>query len=129
MAINNQPSSNATAGVIFSQQPDLMSFNQFVGQCYLDYSTMVTATRASGSGILQGTTTQQAQGGDAVFTDLSHNVAGTITITFSAPGKPSVTSDPIVVSPGAASVLAFTTQPGSAASGFPFGIQPVVNSE
>src|SRR5262249_11412309 len=115
LAINNQPSPTVTAGVMFSQQPDILAYDQFGVQCYLDYSTMVTATRLAGSGALQGTTTQQAQGGDAVFTDLSHNVAGTITIGFSAPGIPSVTSGPIVVSPGTASRLAFTTQPGSAA--------------
>src|SRR5207249_3679649 len=91
MGLNNQPSPTATAGVVFSQQPDVLTYDQFGVQCYQDYSTMVTATRASGSGTLQGTTTQQALGGDAVFADLSHNVANTITITFSASGMASVT--------------------------------------
>src|ERR1051326_3637009 len=100
MAINNQPSPTATAGVIFSQQPDILTFDQFGVQCYLDYSTMVSATRLAGSGTPQGTTPQQAQGGDAIFTDLSHNVATTISILFTAPGMTSVTSAPIVISPG-----------------------------
>src|SRR5439155_27413 len=40
-----------------------------------------------------------------------------------------VTSDPIVVGPGTANRLVFTTQPGSASAGYPFGIQPVVKSQ
>src|SRR5439155_14005174 len=37
-------------------------------------------------------------------------------------------SDPIVVSPGTANRLVFTTQPGQAASGLAFGIQPVLTT-
>jgi len=39
-----------------------------------------------------------------------------------------VTSDPIVVGPGIANRLVFTTQPGSATAGAPFGVQPVIKS-
>ena len=128
LAMNIQPSPTATAGVIFSQQPDLFTYDQFGIENYLDYSTIVTASRASGSGTLQGTTSEQALGGEATFSDLSINSVGTITILFTAPGLTSVTSDPITVGPGIANTLAFTTQPGSAASGVPFGIQPVIKS-
>src|SRR6266404_2328693 len=128
-AINIQPSPTATAGLIFSQQPDLFTYDQFGIQCYMDYSTIVAASLASGSGALQGTTSEQALGGEATFSDLSINAVGTITILFTAPGLTSVTSDPISVGPGIANKLAFITQPGSAASSVPFGTQPVIKSQ
>src|SRR6266446_6295827 len=129
LGINIQPSPTATAGVVFAQQPDLSTYDQFGVYCYQDYATMVTATRLSGSGTLQGTTTEQTIGGEISFADLSHNIANTITISFTAPGLTSVTSDSIVVGPGQANRLTFATQPGSAASGVPFGVQPVIKSQ
>src|SRR6266436_960230 len=44
--------------------------------------------------------------GVAVFTNLSHNVATTITIDFNGGGFATVTSDPIVVGPAAAASFA-----------------------
>src|SRR5438876_8342095 len=129
LGMNIQPSPTATAGVVFAQQPDLLTYDQFGVYCYQDYATMVTAALLSGSGTLHGTTTEQAIGGEATFTDLSYNIANTITLLFSSPGLTSVTSAPIVVGPGQANRLAFTTQPGSAASGAPFGVQPVIKSQ
>src|SRR5882724_5483410 len=129
LGMNIQPSPTATAGVIFSQQPDLFTYDQFGIENYLDYSTIVTASRASGSGTLQGTTSEQSLGGEATFSDLSINTVGTITILFTAPGLTSLTSDPINVGPGIANTLAFTAQPGSAASGVPFGVQPIIKSK
>src|SRR5882672_7054032 len=99
LGINIQPSPTATAGVVFSQQPHLFTYDQFGVQGYLDYSTFVTASGPSGSGILQGTNSEQALGGETSFADLSHNIANTITILFTAPGLTSVTSDPVVVGP------------------------------
>src|SRR5438445_450248 len=65
----------------------------------------------------------------ASYTNLSHNVTGDITIQFTATNLVSVTSSPITVGPGPANRLVFTTQPGSASAGYPFGIQPVVKSQ
>src|SRR6185369_13676329 len=48
---------------------------------------------------------------------------------FSAPGLTSVISDPIVVGPAPADRLVFTTQPGSASAGVPFGIQSVLKTQ
>jgi len=94
LGINIQPSPTATAGVVFAQQPDLLTYDQFGVWCYQDYATIVTGSRLSGSGALQGTTSEQTIGGDTSYTDLSHNVANTITILFTAPGLTSVTSGP-----------------------------------
>src|SRR6266404_7641518 len=41
LVMNIQPSPAATAGVIFAQQPDLITYDQFGVYCYQDYATMV----------------------------------------------------------------------------------------
>src|SRR5207302_1011617 len=87
------------------------------------------ASRNAGSGTLQGTTSATAANGLVSFTNLSHNVATTITILFNGSSLVSTTSTSIAISPAAASTLAFTTQPGSATAGSVFGIQPVVKSQ
>src|SRR5262249_14847702 len=119
----------AQAGVVFSPQPQVKVVDQFGTLRDTDSSTVVTATRLGGSGTLQGTLTRTATFGVASYTNLSHNVTGQITIQFTATGLASVTSSPILVGPGPATKLVFTTQPGSASAGFPFGIQPVVKSQ
>src|SRR5215471_12698446 len=81
-----QPSMTATAGVVFATQPDVDTFDQFGNQCYADNSTVITASRAAGTGTLQGTTVQSVIAGDLPYSDLSFNVVGTITIQFTAPG-------------------------------------------
>src|SRR6266446_1533428 len=99
LSIITQPSPSATAGVIFSPQPEVDTYDQFGNWCSQDYSTVIVATRADGTGTLQGSTTQTALGGDVTYPDLSFNVANTNTIVFSASGLTSVTSDQIVVGP------------------------------
>src|SRR5262249_42805047 len=123
-----QPSPSATAGVIFNPQPVLQVLDQFGNPRDIDGTTVVTASRASGSGTLQGATNVTAEFGIVNFADLSHNVIGTITVQFSGTNLTTLTSDPIVVGPGIANRLVFTTQPGSAVSGAPFGVQPVIKS-
>ena len=103
--------------------------DQFGNLRNLDNTTVVTAARAAGSGTLQGTLTRTAVFGVASYTNLSMNVAGTITIQFTATNLTSVTSAPIVVDPAPADRLVFTTQPGSASAGVPFGIQPVLKTQ
>src|SRR6185369_16048328 len=61
----------------------------------------VSASRSSGTGTLQGTTNLTAAGGIVAFTNLSHNVATTININFSASGLVGATSSNVVVSPAA----------------------------
>src|SRR5262249_30852043 len=93
-----------------------------------DNSTVVTAARSAGSGVLQGTTSMTAVNGVVTYTNLSHNVANTITILFSSGTLPNVTSGTIAVSPATAIALAFATQPGNATAGSIFGTQPLVQS-
>src|SRR5580765_1836295 len=128
LVMHTQPPTTAMAGVPFSTQPKVKVLDQFSTLRDTDSSTVVTAARLGGSGTLQGTLTRTAVFGVASYTNLSHNVTGPITIQFTATGLASVTSSPIVVGPGPANQLVFTTQPGSASAGFPFGIQPVLKS-
>src|SRR5439155_7435545 len=118
LAIQTQPSATATAGVVFAQQPVVLVQDQFgnlrnTTNGISDNSTVVSASRSSGtgSGLLQGATNVTAVDGISVFANLSHNVASTITLLFNAGGLASATSTSITVSPAAATILAFATQP------------------
>src|SRR5206468_3737424 len=93
-----------------------------------DNATVVNATRSAGSGTLQGTTTRTAVDGIVTYTNLSHNIATNITLLFSSAGLTPVTSTTIAVSPAAACLLTFATQPANAMAGSIFGVQPVVQS-
>ncbi len=129
LAIETQPGANTTAGVPFSPQPAIGVVDQFGNVLTLDNTRVVTAARAGGTGTLQGSLTAKCINGVATYTNLSMNVAGTITVLFTATNLTSVTSAPVVVGPAPADRLAFATQPGSASAGVPFGIQPVIKTQ
>src|SRR5439155_7680538 len=121
LAMQTQPSSTATAGVVFAQQPVVQVRDQFgtvrsAANGVTD-STVLTAARNAGSGTLQGTLTATAVNGVATFTNLSHNVANDITLAFISSGLTGTNSGTISVSPAAADHLVFATQPGSSTYG------------
>src|SRR5206468_1300897 len=133
LAIQTQPSATATAGVAFTQQPVLQVLDQFgnvrsVANGVSD-STVVTASRGTGSGTLQGTTSRTAVNGVVTFTNLAHNVANSITLTFGGSGLASTNSSAIAVSPAAADRLVFATQPGSTTYGSVLSAAPVVKTQ
>ena len=69
-------------------------------------------------GTLSGTTTETAVAGVATFTDLSISAPGAgYTLTAGAPGAVAATSVAFAIMAAPASQLAFTVQPGSAATG------------
>jgi hypothetical protein len=131
LVINTQPSSTATAGVAFATQPVVYVEDQYGNLETTDNTTQVTASLFSGSGPLDGTTTVTVSGGIATFTNLADNTAETISLHFtSVPALTDATSDSIVVSPAAASMLVVGTQPSLlATAGVPFSTQPVVYIE
>ncbi|MGZ5545361.1 MAG: beta strand repeat-containing protein, partial [Limisphaerales bacterium] len=129
LSIQQQPATNATAGVDFAQQPIVRIEDSFGNLISDDNSTVVTVARNAGTGPLQGTLNIPVSSGLATFTNLSHNVAGNITVLFTSGALTSVTSDSIVVSPAVADHLVFVTQPGSATAGAAFGTQPSLISE
>src|SRR5207247_5283605 len=84
-----------------------------------DNGRVITAARGAGTGTLQGTVTATTVNGIATFANLSHNVATTITLNFTASGLSGATSGNIVVSPAAFAKLQLlmpgeTAAPGSA---------------
>ncbi|PYI81453.1 MAG: hypothetical protein DME26_19955, partial [Verrucomicrobia bacterium] len=128
LVIQKQPSATATAGAAFADQPEIRIEDSFGNLIANDNTTIVTASRNAGSGILQGTLTATAINGIASFANLSHKVATTITIDFTSGTLTKATSNPVLVSPTAADHVAFATQPGSAVAGAVFGNQPVLKS-
>lgn len=128
LVIQTQPSPINSAGAPFAQQPVVQIQDQFGNLRSADNGTVVTASRnaGSGSGALQGVLTATASGGLATFTNLSHNVAGSISIDFSSGSLAGATSTSIGLSPAAIARLAFATQLGSAIVGSIFGVQPVL---
>src|SRR5213075_2447140 len=128
LVIQTQPSSTATAGVAFAQQPVIRIEDAAGNLLTANNTNVVTATRSSGSGTLQGTTSRTAVNGLVTFADLAHNVATNITITFSSGTLTNATSTAIAVSPGAASQLAFATQPANGTYGSTLATQPVLRS-
>ena len=71
-----QPSTTATAGQAFAIQPLIDEEDQFGNLETGDDNTTVTASVASGTGSLAGTTTITVSGGVAAFTNLAEDTAG-----------------------------------------------------
>jgi len=114
--------------VYFKSATALQVLDQFGNLRQLDGLTVVTASRASGSGTLQGTLTNTADFGIVSYTDSRTMSSARSRFCSTSPALTSVTSDPIVVGPGIANRLGVHTQPGSATAGAPFGVQPVIKS-
>jgi len=117
LEIGTQPSTTATAGVPFSQQPVVWVEDRGGNRLTGDNSTVVTAVRLAGNGTLQGGVTVTALKGVVTFANLSHNVANTITIRFTSG---SLISDPttgILVNAASAARLVFLQQPTGVAAG------------
>src|SRR4030095_10836976 len=101
LTLQAQPSSTATAGAPFAQQPVIRIEDAYGNLRASDNSTVVTVSRSAGSGTLQGTLTATAVNGVVSFANLSHNLANTISLNFTASGLTGATSSSIVVSPAA----------------------------
>lgn len=128
------PANSALAGANFSPQPVIQVRDQFgnlrnSANGSADNSTVVTASLASGTSSLQGTTNVTASNGAATFNNLSYRKAEAISVRFSSGSLTGLVTGTITISPAAASRLVFTTQPGSTTYGLPLGTQPVVASQ
>ena len=128
LVIHIQPSATATAGQPFPTQPVIYEEDQFGNLETSDNSTVVTVTLNSGAGPLQGTTSVTVSGGVATFTNLADDLVETITLKFTSGSLTPAISNPIVITPGAATQLVVVTPPpGSVAAGDVFGL--VVHAE
>src|SRR5262249_38761702 len=117
LVILTQPSSTATAGMPFGQQPAIAIQDAYGNLRSSDNTTVVTVARNAGSGTLQGTLSCTAVNGVAMFANLSHNVANTINLTFSSSGLTNATSANILVSPAAFAQLQLLVPGETAAAG------------
>lgn len=91
----------------------------------------ITMSTGTSGAVLLGTVSVNAVAGVATFTDLAIDLAGTgYTLTFTSGMLTPADSAPfdVVAAPGPATQLIVTTQPGNAAPGVAFGIQPVVEA-
>src|SRR5262249_57827289 len=82
LTMQTQPSSTATAGVVFAQQPQVRVEDAFGNLRSSDNSTVVTAARSAGTGALQGATKATAFGGAVPVYNLSYNVDTILTSPF-----------------------------------------------
>jgi hypothetical protein len=128
LVIHTQPSSNATAGRAFVNQPVVYLVDQNGNLETGDNRTVVIVSLASGTGPLPAKTlSATVVGGIATFTNLADNTAETITLKFTAGNLTAGPSNPIVVNPAAPFRLKIQTQPSRAATaGQPFATQPVI---
>jgi hypothetical protein len=91
--------------------------------------TMAIGTNP-GSGTLGGTTTVNAVSGVATFSTLTINKTGTgYTLAASSSPLTGATSGTFNITPGTATQLIFTTQPGGGTGGTAFAQQPVITIE
>lgn len=127
--VTQMPVSSGESGVPFTTQP-VVAILDANGNIVSNATTPVTATVASGSGTLTGTTTVNAVNGVATFTNLAIAGAGSTTISFSAgallPAGSSPTTSPALVTVQVPRQLGISTQPGGATSGQPLAPQPIV---
>jgi hypothetical protein len=85
LAIATQPSTNASIGVPFAQQPVIQIQDQYNNVRSND-AALVRAARSAGVGNLLGTTNITSVGGIAAFTNLAHSTNSNITIQFTSTG-------------------------------------------
>jgi hypothetical protein len=126
MAFAQQPSS-VLQGATITPEVQVQAFD--INSQPLANAT-ISLSLGNGTGTLTGTLTRSTDvGGIAHFNDLSVNQPGPKTLTATAAGgsaPPTNSSSFMVV--GSVMALAFTTQPGSAVAGVPFGQQPVLQT-
>ncbi|MBY0490953.1 MAG: Ig-like domain-containing protein [Gemmatimonadaceae bacterium] len=123
VAISTQPA-GAVSGVAFTTQPVVQLRD--AGGNVSTSTAAVTATIATGTGTLSGTTTVNAVNGVATFTNLAITGTGAHTLTFASAGLTSATSNSFTVTAPVATQLAITTEPSGAVSGVDLTAQPVV---
>ena len=123
MAIQQQPSATIQVGVPLDTQP-IVSAADIYGNPVTN-GTVISDGASLGDEYAQ--TNVNTANGIATFSGLSLTNIGTITLTFRA-GTLSTNSTAISVTPGPAVSVIWTTQPGSATAGAPFGQQPVLKA-
>jgi Big-like domain-containing protein len=115
LALRTQPS-GAVSTAPLTTQP-VVEIRDAAGNLVTSSSLAITAQLATGSAALSGTTSVNANGGVATFSDLVLTGSGAATLTFAGSGVASVTSSSIAITPGPSIALAHTTAALAAVTG------------
>src|SRR5205807_391295 len=99
LVIATQPSSSATAGAAFSQQPVVLIQDQYNNVRTSD-SLVVTASRIGGTGIMLGTTNISASSGTATFANLAAAAATNLALQFTSGALTPAISSNVLVNAG-----------------------------
>jgi uncharacterized repeat protein (TIGR03803 family) len=122
---------NVAAQLVFDQQPTTTAAGLAIGVVTVDvddaFGNLITSDTSpitvsnNDTAALNGTTTASAIGGVATFSALSIQRSGTHTLTASDGNLGSGTSNPFIITPGAATQLVVVGQPTSATVGQSIG--------
>ena len=116
------PDSSEVAGNPLNDPVVIDEEDQYGNIVATDSTTQVTASLKSGSGTLNGTKTVTVVNGEATFSDLEDDTAGTFSLQFAAPGLAAVVSNSTTVTPGPAALLKVVGKPPSGViAGLSFG--------
>lgn len=126
--ITIQPSAASTSALPLAQQP-IIEVRDASNALVAASSVTVTASIGSGTGVLSGTTSVEAVGGVATFTDLVITGVSVDTLVFTSAGLAPDTSIPINVTVAVATKLGIATQPVGTLTGSPLSVQPVVQTQ
>jgi hypothetical protein len=120
LVVVQQPSTSVASGVVFPQQPRVQ-VQDALGNNVPGAGRAITAELISGpagSSLLGSPTVGTNTQGLAIFTNLAiSGPAGTYRLNFTGADLSGVTSNTITLSVGAATKLAFSTQPSNTTSG------------
>jgi hypothetical protein len=117
LVVTQQPSATATSGVVLAQQPRVQ-MQDANGNPVSVTGRAISAELIGPAATLQGSATVSTTNGVATFTNLAIvGPAGSYTINFTGADLIGATSSPVQITLGAASKLAFTTQPSDVNAG------------
>ena len=129
LAVTTQPSGSSVAGEPFAQQPVVEIRDAFGNLISTGASSTVTVTAilSSGTGTLSGTVTAVAVDGVATFGDLSIDLIGFKTLSFTADGITAAITSAFSITHAGASQLVLTAEPSATTvAGVSIATQPVV---
>ena len=127
LAFTTQPSTTASGGTVFAQQP-VVTVEDAGGNAVTTDASTVTLAASGGDGSVSGCTPSETAG-VVSFSGCSIDLDGTYTLGATDGSLTPATSSSVTVSTGDASQLVFTTEPADAHTDVPFGTQPVVTIE
>lgn len=125
LGFSTQPG-GGVSNTAWAQQP-VVEVQDAAGNRVTSSSASITLALTAGTGAVTGTMTATAVSGLATFAGLHMDLVGTNKVlTASSSGLASGASSAFTITPGAASKLAYTTQPGGGVAGTAWAQQPVV---